>query len=83
MDGTFLNSRQERSHSKKHEVMEEYLKKYKDIDMVYCENDSEALGAINAIEQAGKKVGTDGIQIISFDATRERARRSTKTERLP
>ena len=51
--------------------MEEYLKKYKDIDMVYCENDSEALGAINAIEQAGKKVGTDGIQIISFDATRE------------
>ena len=57
--------------AKSHEVMEEYLKKYKDIDMVYCENDSEALGAINAIEQAGKKVGTDGIQIISFDATRE------------
>ena len=52
-------------------ALEEYLKKYKDIDMVYCENDSEALGAINAIEQAGKKVGTDGIQIISFDATRE------------
>lgn len=52
-------------------LQEEYLKKYKDIDMVYCENDSEALGAINAIEQAGKKVGTDGIQIISFDATRE------------
>ena len=64
--------------AKSHEVMEEYLKKYKDIDMVYCENDSEALGAINAIEQAGKKVGTDGIQIISFDATREGLARSTK-----
>ena len=57
--------------SYRRKIMEEYLKKYKDIDMVYCENDSEALGAINAIEQAGKKVGTDGIQIISFDATRE------------
>lgn len=45
--------------------MEEYLKKYKDIDMVYCENDSEALGAINAIKQAGKKVGTDKLNLCT------------------
>lgn len=48
--------------AKSHEVMEEYLKKYKDIDMVYCENDSEALGAINAIEQAGKKLERMGFR---------------------
>lgn len=45
--------------------MKEYLKKYKDIDMVYCENDSEALGAINAIKQAGKKVGTDKLNLCT------------------
>ena len=57
--------------AKSHEVMEEFLKKYDDIDMVYCENDSEALGAISAIEESGRKVGDDGIQVISFDATKE------------
>ncbi len=56
------------------EVMEEYLRKYKDeIQVVYCENDNEAYGAIDAIREAGKKVGMkikDGeILVLSFDAT--------------
>lgn len=53
------------------EVMESLLKKYDNINVVYCENDNEAFGAIEAIEAAGKKVGSDiiagEIMVISFD----------------
>ena len=51
--------------------MESMLKQYKNINVVYCENDNEAFGAINAIEAAGKKVGPDGdILVMSFDTTK-------------
>ncbi|MBR3772085.1 MAG: ABC transporter substrate-binding protein [Clostridium sp.] len=57
--------------AKGQEVMESVLKQNDDIDVVYCENDNEAFGAIDAIEAAGKTCGTDGdITVISFDATR-------------
>ena len=50
--------------------MESYLKSYKDIDVVVCQNDNEAFGAIDALKAAGKTYGKDGdIIIISFDAT--------------
>ena len=53
------------------EVMESMLKQYKDINVVYCENDNEAFGAIDAIEAAGKTVGPDGdILVMSFDTTK-------------
>lgn len=56
--------------SKGQEVMESFLKKYDDIDVVVCENDNEAFGAVDAIKAAGKTCGPDGdIIIISFDAT--------------
>lgn len=56
--------------AKGQEVMESLLKQYGDeIDVVYCENDNEAFGAIDAIEAAGKKVGEDGILVMSFDST--------------
>lgn len=56
--------------AKGQEVMESVLKQYQDIDVVYCENDNMAFGAIDAIEAAGKTVGVGGdITIISFDAT--------------
>jgi simple sugar transport system substrate-binding protein len=49
--------------------MEEYLKKYPDIDVVVSQNDNMTFGAINAIENAGLTCGPDGdIIIISFDA---------------
>ena len=56
--------------AKGQEVMESVLKQNSDIDVVYCENDNEAFGAIDAIEAAGKTVGKDGITVISFDTTR-------------
>ena len=60
--------------SKGQEVMESLLKKHKDdIDVVYCENDNEAFGAIDAITAAGKTVGTgkDDILVMSFDTTKQ------------
>ena len=58
--------------AKGQEVMESFLKKYKkDMDVVYCENDNEAFGAIDAIENAGYKVGADGDMLVfSFDSTK-------------
>ena len=56
--------------AKGQEVMESVLKQNSNIDVVYCENDNEAFGAIDAIEAAGKTVGKDGITVISFDTTR-------------
>lgn len=54
------------------EAMEALLQEYPQINVVYCENDNEALGAIEAIEAAGKVAGpniTDGeIMVMSFDA---------------
>ena len=59
--------------AKGQEVMESMLKQYDNINVVYCENDNEAFGAIDAIEAAGKTVGTDiangEILVISFDTT--------------
>ena len=61
--------------AKGREVMEKMLKTYGDaIDVVYCENDNEAFGAIEAIENTGRHVGENiengDILLISFDATR-------------
>ena len=59
--------------AKGQEVMETMLKQFDNINVVYCENDNEAFGAIDAIEAAGKTVGTDiangEILVISFDTT--------------
>jgi len=52
------------------QVMEAFLKKEaKDITAVYAHNDDMAIGAIQAIEEAGLKPGTD-IKIVSVDAVR-------------
>ena len=58
--------------AKGQEVMESMLKQYKNINVVYCENDNEAFGAIDAITAAGKTVGTgkDDILVMSFDSTK-------------
>lgn len=63
--------------AKGREVMQELLNQYDNINVVYCENDNEALGAIDAIEAAGKKTGSDiqngEIMIISFDGVNKEA----------
>jgi len=51
-------------------VMEGFLQANPDIDLVYAHNDDMALGAIEAIEAAGKKPGTD-IKIVSIDGVKD------------
>jgi simple sugar transport system substrate-binding protein len=59
----------ERSSGK--QVMEAFLKKHgKAINVVYAHNDDMALGAAQAIEEAGLKPGKD-ITLVSIDAIRE------------
>lgn len=57
--------------AKGREVMEDFLLQYDNINVVYCENDNEAFGAIEAIEAAGEAVGSDikngEIMVVSFD----------------
>ncbi|MCR5399406.1 MAG: ABC transporter substrate-binding protein [Lachnospiraceae bacterium] len=53
------------------------LQLHPDINVVYCENDNEAFGAIEAIEAAGKSVGTNieagQIMVLSFDGVSDLA----------
>jgi galactofuranose transport system substrate-binding protein len=52
------------------QVMEAFAKTYgKQINVVYAHNDDMALGAIQAMEEAGLKPGSD-ISVVSFDATK-------------
>lgn len=52
------------------EVMEAFLKAHgKNINAVYAHNDDMALGAIQAIEEAGMKPGTE-ILVVCIDGTR-------------
>ena len=52
------------------EIMEEYLGKYDDIDVLVSQNDDMTFGAIEAMEEAGIEPGKD-IIIISYDAVHE------------
>jgi ABC-type sugar transport system substrate-binding protein len=52
------------------QVMEAFLKSNPNIDLVYAHNDDMGLGAIEAIEAAGKVPGKD-IQIVTLDATHD------------
>lgn len=65
LDGDFTQA-------KSYEVMCSYLDSLPEdqpIEVVYCENDNEAFGAIEALEQRGYVCGRD-VDIICFDATR-------------
>lgn len=66
LDGDFTQA-------KTYEVMTEYLARLpgrEDVDVVYCENDNIAFGAIQALEEAGYACGRDGVNVVTFDATR-------------
>jgi len=60
--------------AKGQEVMESFIKQYSNINVVYCENDNEAFGAIDALTAAGKKIGSDiangEVMVLSFDSTK-------------
>ena len=51
-------------------VMAQLLQSHPDITGLYAENDTMALGAIQAMRAAGKKPGKD-IKIVSIDGTRD------------
>ncbi len=54
------------------EVMEKFLRKYDDIDVLVSQNDDMTFGAIEAIREKGLTCGVNGdITIISFDAVSE------------
>ena len=54
------------------EVMEKYLQRFDDIDVLVSQNDDMTFGAIEAIKEAGLTCGVNGkITVISFDAVSE------------
>ena len=59
----------EYTQAKAYEVVMEYLMKDRDIDVLYCENDDMAFGAMEAMDRLGIAYGADGgVIVISFDA---------------
>lgn len=66
LDGDFTQA-------KTYEVMTDYLSSLPgkgEIDVVYCENDNIAFGALQALKEQGFPCGREGVNIITFDATR-------------
>ena len=55
------------------EVMESFIKSYEgQFNVVVCQNDNEAYGAMDAMDAAGITYGVDGdVTLISFDATHD------------
>lgn len=55
------------------EVMESFIKSYEgQFNVVVCQNDNEAYGAMDAMDAAGITYGVDGdVVIISYDATHD------------
>jgi ABC-type sugar transport system substrate-binding protein len=51
-------------------VMEQLIQANPDINAVYAENDEMALGAIQALKDAGKNPGQD-VKVLSIDGTRQ------------
>lgn len=68
------------------EIMTSFLRLYSDINVVYAENDNSALGAISAIEAAGRHVGTNlargDIMVISFDGVKAEAMEDVISNRI-
>lgn len=57
--------------SKSYEVVREFLRTNRDIDVIYSENDNMTFGAMQALEEAGLTYGEGGdVILISFDAVR-------------
>lgn len=67
----------EYTQAKGREATARMLGKHKDVNVIYCENDNEAFGALEAIEAAGRKAGSNiragEIMVISFDGVSQLA----------
>jgi len=58
------------SRDKGRQVMETLLQAHPDVNIVYAHNDEMAIGAIQALELAGRKPGED-VLVVSIDGTRD------------
>lgn len=69
------SERGEFTQAKGREAMDALLENYPELNIVYCDNDNEAYGAIEALQAAGKTIGTNlengEIMIVSFDAAKK------------
>lgn len=58
--------------SKGREEMQQILKDYPEFDVLVCQNDDMAMGALDVLAENGISTGIDGdVILISFDATKE------------
>ncbi len=58
--------------AKAYEVVRDYLRGDREIDVIYSENDNMTFGAMRALDEAGLRYGEGGdVILISFDAVRE------------
>ena len=58
--------------AKGYEVVRDYLRGDRDIDVIYSETDNMTFGAMRALDEAGLRYGEGGdVILISFDAVRE------------
>lgn len=67
----------EYTQAKGREATARMLQKHKNVNVIYCENDNEAFGALEAIESAGLRAGSNikagEIMVISFDGVSQLA----------
>ncbi len=58
--------------AKSYELVRDYLREDRDIQVIYSENDNMSFGAMRALDEAGISYGPGGdVTILSFDAVRE------------
>lgn len=72
---SFLGSEPgEFTQAKGKEAMEKLITDHPDLNVVYCDNDNEAYGAIDILKGKGKTIGSDisagEIMVISFDSSK-------------
>ena len=57
--------------AKGYEVVRDFLRTDRDIDVIYSENDNMTFGAMRALDEAGLSYGSGGeVTVISFDAVK-------------
>lgn len=65
--------RGEFTQAKGREAMAELLASHPDLNVVYCDNDNSAFGALETLQKEGRKIGTDlangEVLVLSFDGT--------------
>ena len=76
----------EYTQAKGREAAARLLEEYPELNVIYCENDNMAFGAIEAVEAAGLKAGKDiqdgEVMILSFDGVSDEAIEEARAGRI-